>query len=586
MKLKHKLISGYAIALGVASLGVVNGVWLGNRHHRQALSIHQQASQEQQILNQLQVGVLFNQPSKHFFPYLDSSEKFQTQSQSLIPRLQSLQLILTDYHARDQHDQAEVLLSELPPLLQEFEQVVDELMPIAEGFVAEVMTIPETDAARDLRRDVLIGLVRSREFRRFMDFPDRLRPLNQQADQHETATSLALQEAERLRTQVILFSLALSIGISSTLSWHLSRSIAQPLAAVTQTAQQVTSDENFELRVQVTSDDEVGTVAIALNQLIDRVGTLLEQQQQSASMQELFQNEKMASLGKMVSEVAHEINNPVNSICGNLTHAQHYVDDLIALLHSYDQVLPQPPDLIQAQADAIDRPFLEEDLPKLLKSMEKGADRAKHIALSLRNFSRLDHTLPTQVDLHTCLDDTLLILSGRIKQGVAIQQQYGEIPPIEGYSGPLYQVFTNLIGNAIDALLDANIAQPQIVIKTGVQDQWAIVTIRDNGPGIHPEHLSQIFDALFTTKPVGTGTGLGLAISRQIIEEKHQGTLTCQSTLGSGTTFQVSLPLHPALPHVAETTSPTASLTDPPANSLTTDSPTETQDASPAQVLY
>ncbi|NEQ98427.1 MAG: HAMP domain-containing histidine kinase [Cyanothece sp. SIO2G6] len=609
MKLKHKLISGYAIALGVASIGVLNGVWLGNQQHQRALLIHQQASKEQQILNQLQVGVLYNQPSKQFFPYLESSEKLQQQSQALLTRLQAIQVTLVEYEASNQ---SEAILSELPLLLPEFKQIVDELLPRAETFVEAIASVPDSipatapdsipatapdsipdpDTAVGLRRQLLLDLIRSQEFRRFMDFPDQLFPLNQRANEYEAIASLALQQAERLRTQVILLSLALSIGISSILSWYLSRSIAQPLAAVTQTAQQVTRDENFDLRVTVNSDDEVGTVAIALNQLIERVGTLLEQQRESASMQELFQNEKMASLGKMVSEVAHEINNPVNSICGNLSHAQHYVDDLIALLHTYDQVFPHPPDTVQAQAEAIDRPFLEKDLPKLLKSMEKGANRTRQIALSLRNFSRLDASLPTQVHLHTCLDDTLLILSGRLKQGITVQQQYGDVPPIEGYAGPLYQVFTNLIGNAIDALVDAKIEQPQITIKTAVQDQFVTVSLVDNGPGIHPDHLNHIFDALFTTKPVGMGTGLGLAISRQIVEEKHGGRLTCQSSLGTGTTFQVALPLYPTVPQSVGSISPTDQLEAPPTqvlwqeSALSDSSSSQFGDTSPAAALH
>ncbi|MEB3231426.1 MAG: ATP-binding protein, partial [Leptolyngbyaceae bacterium] len=460
--------------------------------------------------------------------------------------------------------QPEAILPRLPSLIQEFEQMVDELEPIANVFVDGIASVPDTETGITERRELLIELIRSREFRRFMDFPDRLLPLDQAANAYKTSANMALQEAERLRTQVILLSLALSIGISASLSWYLTRSFAQPLAAVTHTAQRVTRDENFELRVEVDSDDEVGTVAIALNQLIDRVGTLLEQQRQSASMQELFQNEKMASLGKMVSEVAHEINNPVNAICGNLTHAQNYIEDLIALLHTYDQVLPDPPDVIQTQAEAIDRPFLEEDLPKLLKSMEKCASRAKQIALSLRNFSRLDATLPTLVNLHTCLDDTLLILSGRIKQGITIQKEYGNVPMLEGYAGPLYQVFANLIGNAIDALLDAKINQPHITITTASHDQWITVSIEDNGPGIHPDHLDQIFDALFTTKPVGVGTGLGLAISRQIVEEKHHGTLTCQSALGIGTTFAIALPIHSADPPDLPSPPTSMSVVDPP----------------------
>ena len=546
VKLKHKLIGGYAIALSVASLGTLNGVWLGNHYQQRALTLRNQAASEQKFLNQLQIDILYNRPAKQLIPYLHSPEDFQRESQALIQRMETIKADVVAYNR--QHSTA--ILADLPILLQDYEQTVDRVLEKTHTFVETVDPLIGQPGQSKTSRSILLELLRSQEFVEFIEFPSQLFPLNQMANNYETMAGVALQDAESLRMKVILSSLALSILISSVLSWHLSRAIAHPLAAVTQTAQQVTQDENFDLRVMVNTDDEVGSLAIAINQLIYRVGTLLEQQRQSASMQELYQNEKMAMLGRMVSEVAHEINNPVNCIYGNLKHANVYIDDLFSLLNVYDEAFPQLPEPVLAKTEAIDREFIETDLPKLIQSMSAGAERTKQIVLSLRNFSRLDNATPTWVNLQVCLDDTLMILSNRLKRGIKVVQNYGEIPPVQGYSGPLYQVFTNLIGNAIDALLDAQITDPEIVITTQIQtdapttDPSTIeIQIQDNGPGIAPEYLSRVFEALFTTKPVGVGTGLGLAISQQIIEQKHQGRLVCESTLGQGTTFTVVLPL-------------------------------------------
>ncbi|MEM9213611.1 MAG: ATP-binding protein [Cyanobacteria bacterium P01_F01_bin.150] len=541
MKLKHKLIGGYAIALGVATLGTLNGVWLGNHYQQRALTLRNQAAQEQKFLNQLQIDILYNRPAKQLLPHIHSSEDFQRESQALLWRMEAIQ---SDIVAYNRHGYSPVL-TDLPALLQDYEQTIDRLIKKTRTVLDMVDPLIGSPEHAKTVRGLLLELLKSQEFIAFIEFPNQLFPLNQVAHNYEVLAGAALHEAEVLRMKMILSSLALSIIISTILSWHLSRAIAHPLAAVTQTAQQVTQDENFDLRVMVNTDDEVGSLAIAINQLIYRVGALLEQQRQSASMQELFQNEKMAMLGRMVSEVAHEINNPVNCIHGNLKHANNYINDLFSLLHVYDETLAQVPEEILAKIEEIDRDFIEEDLPKLIQSMSVGSERAKQIALSLRNFSRLDDSKPTLVNLQACLQDTLIILSNRLKRGIMVVQDYSDLPLIPGYSGPLYQVFTNLINNGIDALLASQQRHPKITITTQLQPNSSAVSvhIKDNGPGIDPEHLPRIFDALFTTKPSGVGTGLGLSISQQIIEEQHQGKLLCASQLGQGTTFTVILPM-------------------------------------------
>jgi signal transduction histidine kinase len=261
---------------------------------------------------------------------------------------------------------------------------------------------------------------------------------------------------------------------------------------------------------------------------------------------QLVQSEKMSSLGRMVAGVAHEINNPVNFIYGNLEPAIQHVEDLLELLRIYHQEIPNPPLEVEEYATEIDVEFVEEDLPKVLQSMKFGADRVRQIVLSLKNFSRLDEAEAHTVNLHECIDSTLLILNNRIKKGITVECNYGDIPTIEGFAGSLYQVFMNIINNALDALDAKQNPQdsPKIAIATERQDNnWVVVRIADNGSGIAPEDQAKIFETFFTTKPRGVGTGMGLSISYQIVVEKHGGQLTCKSEVGSGTEFIISLPI-------------------------------------------
>lgn len=275
------------------------------------------------------------------------------------------------------------------------------------------------------------------------------------------------------------------------------------------------------------------------------------------SQLQLVQSEKMSALGNLVAGIAHEINNPLGFLAGNLHPAQDYINDLLELLDLYQAELPQPSKTLQTTIKKIDLDYLREDLPKLLASMKGGIDRIQHISTSLRTFSRSDSDRPVLCNIHEGIDSTLMILKHRLKSNacrpeIEVIRDYGEIPEVECYAGQLNQVFMNILVNAIDALEEMNQkrdfaeikANPnQIMIYTQKKGQQVQIQIRDNGIGMSEDVKQRSFDHLFTTKLVGEGTGLGLAISRQIVVEKHRGTLDVESELGKGTEFTIQIPI-------------------------------------------
>jgi signal transduction histidine kinase/L-asparagine transporter-like permease len=276
---------------------------------------------------------------------------------------------------------------------------------------------------------------------------------------------------------------------------------------------------------------------------------------------QLVQQEKMSSLGQLVAGVAHEINNPVNFIHGNVEFATDYIQDLLELLHLYETHYPQPQPEIQRRMQEVDVEFLQQDLTKILTSMRLGTDRIRQIVLSLRNFSRTDEATVKAVDIHEGIESTLLILQHRLKAKskhpvINIVRDYGQLPQVECYPGQLNQVFMNILANAIEAieeqfeqpvltaLSSVQKSQPTITIRTSIlKSEWIQIAIADNGPGIPEAVQNRIFDPFFTTKPIGKGTGMGMSISYQIITEKHQGKLICDSFSGQGTEFTIQLPI-------------------------------------------
>ncbi len=391
-----------------------------------------------------------------------------------------------------------------------------------------------------------------------------------------------LSQAAWDTAKFVLIAGVISLTIEILLLYFvLQQQVAYPLQALT-AASNLLADGNFAISLDTSRNDELGRLAGSFTRMANQLKEsfqLLEKHNEELEINiqkrteelsktvdklkrtqlQMVQSEKMSSLGQLVAGVAHEINNPISFIHGNLAHVNEYAENLLKILSLYQHYYPQPPPEIQAELEALEIEFLAADLNKILQSMKSGSDRIRKIILSLRNFSRLDEAQLKLANLHEGIDNTLLILQHRLnptEQHPTIQviKNYGNLPLIECYPGQLNQVFINLLTNAIDALEEANQGRTLedinsqlniITITTEISEdrQSVTIAIQDNGIGMTEEVKQKIFDHFFTTKAVGKGTGLGLAIAYAIVVEQHSGTLQVNSTPGQGAEFLITIPI-------------------------------------------
>jgi signal transduction histidine kinase len=543
-RITRKIAAGYAVTLGIATLGTILGVAIGDFYHTESQSLARKERALGSLLVDLKIQLLDTRIRQQRLPVL----------------LLQPELYLSE-HARFLRSaiQVEVLIQQvkststaraiagLDDLLQTHAKTLEIYVNELEAIVAQID--PSSGKMQNLQRSQaqLLQFDNSKTTNQMDALVEKVASLVQTSNQLEEKLALQGQQADHWRRSIVAATMLLSIAAAAAIAIRTSRMLTRPIKTLTATAEQVIDQSNFDVQVPVTSEDEIGTLTHSFNDLIQRIhGLLAEQKVQAERQAQLIHNEKMVSLGQMLAGVAHEINNPVNFISGNLEHTAAAVDDLLALVDTYAEAVPNLPAPVAAKAEEIDLEFLRSDLPQMVQSMQLGVDRVRQIVLSLRNFSRLGEATPHTVNLTECLDSTLLILNSRIKNKVEVMADYHHIPSIQGYSGLLYQVFTNFLTNALDAVDEkASGATKTIAIAArAVDPNWVTIEITDNGCGMDAATQTKMWDAFFTTKPAGVGTGLGLAISHQIVVEKHGGRLTCQSEVGKGTTFTIGLPIH------------------------------------------
>lgn len=573
LSLSKKISYGYAVTIGISILGSITGLIIGDYYQKKAEFTLNLAETQQTLFQTLnyEVEPIRNHPQQ-LISVMGNSIWFRYERNEFRNHIYNIDNTLLNLEIFINNNPQNTVINgdKFQKLSKDYQLITDTYVKIIYQLWDELdpMNISKTDLS-PARQKVLLTISEQKYLKLWVEFEQLSEQLDKiiiQAEEQKQQAHQQLIQANFIRFQIITGSIIFTILIAILLAICTSQAIADPLVNLAITAYRVIQEKDFNIQIPVSTKDEIGKLAVSLNQLIkwmaeytqklelakQTLETKVEERTQELShtladlkqtQSKLIQSEKMSSLGKMVAGIAHEINNPISFIYGNLDYIDDYFHSLQELIGLYEQVYHNDHIKIKEKIEAIELEFIFNDLPKIIGSMQKGSKRIKKIVQSLRNFSHLDESTFKEVDIRKGLEQTLMMLNHKLNKGITIIKSYQEIPLINCYPAQLNQVFYHLLNNAIDAVNNGKV-NPEITISTQyLQGETITISIKDNGEGIAKEIQNKLFDPFFTTKPVGQGQGLGLAICYNIIQQ-HRGEIKFISIPHQGTEFIVTLPIH------------------------------------------
>ena len=565
LKVSQRITGGFVAALGLAFVGTSAGILVGNYYQDRAIAAADYASEEVSLFSQLQAGVLQSRThQQQLIPLTESPEDFQDEYSHILKHAETIKTVWRDsvefiFEHEQSHGVKEDGSEEIHSFFETYDGVAEtylsKLADTVDSIDFDTLDTPSEVAA--VQRQ-LLTFTNSDLAITFDGISDDLSGIIELSNRELAESRQAADAAHRLRNRIILASMLLSSVTAILLAFVISRSINSPLAALENTAVQISENDSFELRVDITGDDEVGTVAKAFNSLLSRAESLLCEQklreedleranhQLLSTQKQMIAQEKLASLGSLTAGIAHEIKNPLN-----------FVNNFAELSVELSEELTEE---LDAQKEQLDPNFLAEitDIVDTLKDnvskINHHGKRADKIVANMLQHSRNGESEWTTVDINELVDEAVnLAYHGmRAKHSefnLDFDTDYDDtLPPISVSAQDLSRVFLNIASNACYAVYQRQLDEgedyrPLLKVRTRKQDQHVAIYIRDNGPGMSPDVKNKVFEQFFTTKPSGEGTGLGLSLSYNIVVDQHGGSMTAESEEGVYTDFIVTLPL-------------------------------------------